>query len=56
MMFTPADLAVMERVRAVWNPDNLCNPGKVLPERSACAEVAKWPQMVDKVLGQGEAR
>ncbi|MGK0435609.1 MAG: glycolate oxidase, partial [Planctomycetota bacterium] len=50
MMFEPEDLDVMARVRAVFNPDDLCNPGKVLPQRNACAEVSKWPQMVAKVL------
>jgi hypothetical protein len=40
----------MARVRSAWNPDGLCNPGKVLPRRSACAESAKWPQMVARVL------
>ena len=51
MMFGPDDLAVMARVRAVFDPHGRCNPGKVLPERAACAEVGKWPQMVAKVLG-----
>jgi glycolate oxidase len=55
MMYGPADLDVMARVRAVWNPRQLCNPGKVLPQRAACAEVAKWPQMVARVL-DGENR
>ncbi|MBZ0152144.1 MAG: FAD-binding protein [Planctomycetes bacterium] len=50
MMYSPTDLGVMARVRAVFNPDGLCNPGKVLPNRSACAEVAKWPQMTARVL------
>ena len=52
MMFTDTDLEVMERVRRVFNPRGLCNPGKVLPQRSACAEVARWPQMVARVLGE----
>jgi glycolate oxidase subunit GlcD len=52
MMFSDNDLEVMERVRRVFNPRNLCNPGKVIPERSSCAEVAKWPAMVDRVLAQ----
>jgi glycolate oxidase subunit GlcD len=55
MMYGPADLDVMARVRSVFNPDGLCNPGKVLPGRGACAEVAKWPQMVARVL-DGEPR
>jgi glycolate oxidase len=50
MMFTDADLEVMERVRRVFNPEELCNPGKVLPQRSSCAEVQKWPQMVARVM------
>ena len=55
MMFEPEDLDVMARVRAVFNPKDLCNPGKVLPQRHACAEVSKWPQMVAKVLDEPEA-
>ncbi|MBL9077023.1 MAG: FAD-binding protein [Planctomycetes bacterium] len=55
MMFTATDLAVMARVRAVFDRDGLCNPGKALPQRAACAEVAKWPQMVARVLGEPEA-
>ena len=50
LMFDENDLEVMDRVRSVFNPDGLCNPGKVLPERRSCAEVAKWPAMVDRVL------
>ncbi len=56
LMFAPADLDVMARVRAAFNPRNLCNPGKVLPERNACAEVAKWPQMVARVLDAEDRR
>ena len=49
LMFTKSDLEVMERVRRAWNPRGLCNPGKVIPERSACAEVAKWPAMIERI-------
>jgi glycolate oxidase subunit GlcD len=56
MMFDAADLDVMARVRSVWNPRDLCNPGKALPSRNACAEPAKWPQMVAKVLAPEDAR
>ena len=38
MMFGPADLDVMARVRAVWNPTGRCNPGKIFPSHRACAE------------------
>ncbi len=54
LMFDENDLDVMRRVRAVFDPDGICNPGKVLPERSSCAEVAKWPQMVAHVLAEEE--
>ncbi len=52
MMFRPSDLDVMARVRAVFAPDDRCNPGKVLPQRNACAEPAKWPHMVARVLDE----
>ncbi len=55
MMFRPDDLAVMARVRAAFDPDGRCNPGKVLPSRGACAESQKWPAMVARVLGEGGA-
>jgi glycolate oxidase len=32
LMYTPADLAVMRRVQAVFDPAGLCNPGKIFPE------------------------
>ncbi len=33
LAFSPADLEVMAAVRAVFDPQGLCNPGKVLPVR-----------------------
>ncbi|MGE3537396.1 MAG: FAD-linked oxidase C-terminal domain-containing protein [Candidatus Tectimicrobiota bacterium] len=35
-LFTPDDLAVMQRLRLVFNPRELCNPGKVIPLRGRC--------------------
>ena len=37
-MFSPADLTVMARVRAAFDPDGICNPGKVLPTPRLCGE------------------
>ena len=37
-MFTDDDLAVMERVRAAFDPHGLCNPGKVFPTPRLCGE------------------
>lgn len=33
MLFSDADLVAMKRLRSVFNPDDLCNPGKILPSR-----------------------
>jgi glycolate oxidase subunit GlcD len=33
MLFSAADLEAMLHVRAAFNPDELCNPGKILPDR-----------------------
>jgi glycolate oxidase len=38
-MFAPEDLALMLRVRAVFDPRGLCNPGKVFPTPRLCGEV-----------------
>ena len=37
-MFSEIDLAAMDRVRAAFDPDGLCNPGKVLPTPRLCGE------------------
>jgi glycolate oxidase len=37
-LFAADDLAVMERVRAAFDPDRRLNPGKVLPGGSGCGE------------------
>ncbi|MBZ5500067.1 MAG: FAD-binding protein [Acidobacteriia bacterium] len=33
MLFSAADLEAMRRVRLAFDPDELCNPGKILPSR-----------------------
>jgi glycolate oxidase len=37
-MFSRDDLAVMARARKAFDPDGLCNPGKVLPTPRLCGE------------------
>lgn len=49
LVFTEADMAAMLKVRAVFNPDNLCNPGKVFPTPGRCIEVG--PPVTEKVVG-----
>ena len=38
-MFSPEDLEAMQRMRDAFDPDHLCNPGKVLPTPRLCGEV-----------------
>jgi glycolate oxidase len=37
-LFTPDDLAAMERIRGVFNPEGRCSPRKLLPSGGACLE------------------
>ncbi|MFC5948937.1 FAD-linked oxidase C-terminal domain-containing protein [Pseudonocardia lutea] len=37
-MYGEEDLAVMQRVRAAFDPEGICNPGKVLPTPRLCGE------------------
>ena len=38
-MFSEIDLSLMKRVRSVFDPRGLCNPGKVFPTPRLCGEV-----------------
>jgi glycolate oxidase len=38
MQFADADLAFMARLRRVFDPDGIMNPGKLLPSHPACGE------------------
>ena len=46
LMFTEADLGLMRRVRACFNPTGLLNPGKVFPFGKGCGEVRVRPMPV----------
>lgn len=39
LIFSPEDLLVMSQIRSVFNPDNLCNPHKIIPTPSGCIDV-----------------
>ncbi len=39
LMFTPADLDLMQRVRGAFNPSGLLNPGKLFPFGKGCGEI-----------------
>jgi glycolate oxidase len=38
-MFSQRDLQVFERLRRAFDPDGICNPGKVIPTPRLCGEV-----------------
>jgi len=39
LMFSETDLGVMLRLRGAFDPDGLCNPGKIFPTPRLCGEV-----------------
>jgi len=39
LIFSEADLRIMQQVRAAWNPEQLFNPGKLFPLPGRCAEL-----------------
>ena len=44
LLFSEADLALMRRVRDVFNPEGLLNPGKILPTSKGCGEIYVRPR------------
>src|ERR1039458_1563648 len=44
LLFSETDLELMRRVRDVFNPDGLLNPGKILPTSKGCGEIYVRPQ------------
>jgi glycolate oxidase len=50
LIFSEADLDCMRRLRHAFNPDNRCNPGKILPSRKACGEagIAYRPHPIEE--------
>jgi glycolate oxidase len=49
LVFTEQDITVMQYVRTVFNPRNLCNPGKIFPTPGRCVELG--PPIAEKVIG-----
>jgi glycolate oxidase len=44
LLFSEADLALMQRVRGVFNPSGLLNPGKIFPTSKGCGEIRVRPR------------
>jgi glycolate oxidase len=43
LIFSDADLDLMQRVRNIFNPDGLLNPGKIFPNSKGCGEIYVRP-------------
>jgi glycolate dehydrogenase FAD-linked subunit len=43
LLFSEADLDLMQQVRGVFNPDGLLNPGKIFPNSKGCGEIYVRP-------------
>jgi glycolate oxidase subunit GlcD len=40
--FSEPDLEAMLKVKRAFDPEGLCNPEKVLPQRAGCGEAGRW--------------
>jgi glycolate oxidase len=43
IVFSEAELQVMGYIRNAFNPDGLCNPGKLVPMPTSCGESGMRP-------------
>ncbi|MBI1746396.1 MAG: FAD-binding protein [Acidobacteria bacterium] len=48
LIFSATDLAMMQRARSAFNPDQRLNPGKVLPTRKSCGEISELGTILRK--------
>jgi glycolate oxidase len=55
-IFSPADLAFMQKVKTAFNPTGLCNPGKVFPTKKSCVEAGPVPYRPHAIEAQGLAQ
>ena len=49
LMFTEFDLGAMKRLRAAFDPDGVCNPGKIFPTTRFCVESNPKARGYDRV-------
>ncbi|MBX6394362.1 MAG: FAD-binding protein [Alicyclobacillaceae bacterium] len=48
-IFSPRDIDYQVKVRGVWNPEDLCNPGKMFPRPARCIDM----QQLDVAAARG---
>ena len=49
LLFSESDLDAMRRLRAVFDPDGVCNPGKIFPTTRFCVESNPRTRGYDRV-------
>ncbi len=49
-MFTDLDLGLMQKIKEVFNTNDLCNPGKVIPDAKGCWETGHGPKLAARAL------
>ena len=49
LVFSEVDLEAMKRLRAAFDPDGVCNPGKLFPSTRFCAEANPKARGYDRV-------
>lgn len=54
LLFSDADLQLMQKIKAVFNQNALCNPGKIFPTSKRCWETEHGPRLV-RSAGRGAA-
>jgi glycolate oxidase len=52
-LFAEVDLALMERIKRVFNANDLCNPGKVFPTAKRCWETEHGPHIAQRAAAPG---
>jgi glycolate oxidase len=55
-IFSPADLAFMQKLKTAFNPTGLCNPGKVFPTKKSCGEAGAVAYRPHAIEAQGLAQ
>jgi len=55
-IFSAADLAFMQQLKAAFNPRGLCNPGKVFPTKKSCGEAGPVAYRPHAIEAQGLAQ
>ena len=54
-MFSEVDLELMEKVKGVFNTNELCNPGKIFPSAKRCWETDHGHKIAERMKPRGAA-